>query len=576
MQSRPLFWIVLLGVVLHLPALALGFYADDYLHQFALSGELPMKPWALFDFGEVADWEEFGSPGSFPWWTSPDWKARFFRPLASLSMWLDHTVYGARPLGYHVTSLALYALLIVLVHALYRALGLSARLSQGALLLFVCSTESALPVSWIANRNSLLAVLFTVAAVCAIARHRIWGRRSATLLALACATLAALSKESGAAAFLLVAAFLIRERVSSTELTERRWALSAAIGACTLAALHAAVIVFGDYGTNSLFYSMPWKEPLAYLERLTLLLAASGPALTSPLSTDLMTLLPQIKVTFALASAPFTLGLAGWTWRSVRGAPAAGFFALWILFTLLPQAAAQISDRLLFGPSVGSSALLAMLIASAFRVSRTMKTPAQVAAAFLLLIAGPLSGVILPAHIGVVVAMANDIRKTALTADVGPPELGHREVFILQAQNAFIPFTIHTTWGFESDDHDLTFRLIQAGKRGFLWTREDDRTVTFEVLGERAFLDDPFEYLYRSDDFDASPGTAWDAGLFTVESVRADEHGLRTIRVRFERSLDTPAYRFLIYRDERLTAIAPPAVGETLRIEPADPGNLPF
>lgn len=556
--------IVVAGLLLHLPALWMGFYADDYLHQLVLRGETPMKPWALFDFGYLADWEGGQDPGSIPWWTSLDWKARFFRPLASLSLWLDHALFGEAPVGYHVTSLVLYALLLVLVYDLYQVLGLSRRVALWALALFVCSTESALPVAWLANRNSLLAVLFTTAAICAVSRYRRWGLGAATATALGCGVLAALSKESGTAAFLLVAAYLWRERSASADPRERRRQTAVAAMAAGLSVVHAGVLLLGDYGTNSLFYSMPWSQPAAYLERLGMLVATSGLALASPASTDVLTVMPELTLPFLALATPVTLALALWVWRSLREEASIGFFALWMALTLLPQAAAQLSDRLLFGASVASSAFVALLVTRAFRRDGPRRVITRVAAGALLLVAGPLSAVGLVGQVGFLVGMAKDLRDATLSADVGPAELGHREVFVLQAHNAFVPFVIHTTWGIENDDHDLTFRVLQGGRRGIEWTREDERSCTFTALGERPFLDDPFEYVYRSHELDAVPGTIWQVEVFQVEAVDVDERGLRSIRVRFDESLDTPRYRFLVDRDGRLTSIAPPAVGETI------------
>ena len=40
--------IVLIGVLLLAPSLAMDFYADDYVHQLVMKGEnqiVPMKPW---------------------------------------------------------------------------------------------------------------------------------------------------------------------------------------------------------------------------------------------------------------------------------------------------------------------------------------------------------------------------------------------------------------------------------------------------------------------------------------------------------------------------------------------------
>ena len=67
-----------------------------------------------------------GSVGTFPWWTDEDWKARFLRPLSSLYLWGQHTVFGEWSLGYHMVGLALQLGAMVVIgfyvyHSYHRA-----------------------------------------------------------------------------------------------------------------------------------------------------------------------------------------------------------------------------------------------------------------------------------------------------------------------------------------------------------------------------------------------------------------------------------------------------------------------
>jgi hypothetical protein len=204
---RGLALVLLAGLAVQLPTLAVGFFADDYVHQLVLAdGERPspIPRWSLYDFGSAEDWLAFGHErGSLPWWTASDWKIRFFRPLTSLSIGLDHALWGERALGYHVTSLLLWLGLLVLVHRLYLALGLAPLTAVIGLALFALSDASSIPVGWIANRNSLLEALLAAGALLAALRGHAPG-------ALALALAAALAKESGALALLVVAAVLWR------------------------------------------------------------------------------------------------------------------------------------------------------------------------------------------------------------------------------------------------------------------------------------------------------------------------------------------------------------------------------
>src|SRR5262249_55682561 len=128
-------------------------------------------PVNLFDFGSAAT-AAHGDPGLniLPWWTAPDWKVRFFRPVSSLSHALDYALWGRHAAMHHATSLALYAMLLWLLDALYRAAGLSRSVALCALAVFVLEDGSVLPVGWIANRNTLIEALFAVSAVLVLLR----------------------------------------------------------------------------------------------------------------------------------------------------------------------------------------------------------------------------------------------------------------------------------------------------------------------------------------------------------------------------------------------------------------------
>ena len=98
-----LFAVILFGLVLHVPTLNMGFFADDYTHQLILQGLVDhptMRSWNLYDWGETPrPGDSTYESGAFPWWSSNDWKGRFFRPLTSMTLWLDHAMFGEWALG---------------------------------------------------------------------------------------------------------------------------------------------------------------------------------------------------------------------------------------------------------------------------------------------------------------------------------------------------------------------------------------------------------------------------------------------------------------------------------------------
>ena len=172
------------GFAAHWPALGAFFLADDFFLVQELTGG--------------------ATPGI---WPSDD---RFFRPLTSISLYLDATLWGLEAGWYHATSVLLHVinslLLVRLVSSVWRATGhpgegagWPALLAGGLYLLHPSHTE---PVSWIACRGDLLAAMFCLAALLAYAEHRKGPSprrlplRAPGPLTLVAVVLALLSKES--------------------------------------------------------------------------------------------------------------------------------------------------------------------------------------------------------------------------------------------------------------------------------------------------------------------------------------------------------------------------------------------
>ena len=219
--------VILFGLVLHAPTLNMGFFADDYSQQLVLQGladHPTMRFWNLYDFGETPrPGDSTFESGAFPWWSSDDWKGRFFRPLTSMTLWLDHAMFGGWALGYPLTSLVWYAVLLVLVWKLYQSLGLSDDAALIALLILASMDSSLLPVGWPPNRNSLIETVFLVAAILVLRRFSPRAPWFTFGIALVLAICACLAKESGVAAFVLIAITLPMMHHASPESVDARW-----------------------------------------------------------------------------------------------------------------------------------------------------------------------------------------------------------------------------------------------------------------------------------------------------------------------------------------------------------------
>ena len=122
-----------------------------------------------------------------------------YRPLVTLSYMIDHSVWGLRPEGYHLTSLVLHTLNVVLVFFL----GLRLLKHRGAAflaaVLFAVHPVNAEAVSIISYRSDLLAAAFFLSAFIAYLRFRDSGSRAVYAGSRLLFSAALLSKENAVA-----------------------------------------------------------------------------------------------------------------------------------------------------------------------------------------------------------------------------------------------------------------------------------------------------------------------------------------------------------------------------------------
>lgn len=264
--------------------------------------------------------------------------ARYFRPVANLSLAIDHAVWGLEPFGYHLTDLLLLLASLGCVWALGRSLfgsGLAPLLAVAFVAHHPLQIE-ALPVT--ARRPDTLAVLFTLLALMAIPEPGCRGARLRSFLAALLPALAVSAKEAGIVALPLV--FLYRVFGSREAEPGRRIAraardsLPAALAVAIALAIRVAVL--GGLGG-------PSEAPLAAGKGLGPWLATLG-------------LLPKVLLVprpiFATVLANRVLALAAWmllagsllwVWRTTPSAtvPARwsdgrriGFLVCWLLVVL--------------------------------------------------------------------------------------------------------------------------------------------------------------------------------------------------------------------------------------------------
>ncbi|MHC5209327.1 MAG: hypothetical protein ACYTG2_01245 [Planctomycetota bacterium] len=169
----------------------------------------------------LANEVHFGFSGPQLAWMLSDVGHGHWQPLTWFSFAVDRALWGMDPRGFHLTNLVLHGLLVLLVHALARALLLAVRrpadaagrhaVSAGALLaalFFAIHPLRAESVAWVTARRDVLAGVFYVAAVLVHVRGATGERRTRPWLV---AGLTLLSLSAQAWAVSLPAVLLVLE-----------------------------------------------------------------------------------------------------------------------------------------------------------------------------------------------------------------------------------------------------------------------------------------------------------------------------------------------------------------------------
>jgi hypothetical protein len=135
----------------------------------------------------------------------------YYRPLPMASFWLEKTLWGAKPMGFHLTNVVLNAVAGVLVALLFMELLGSLWTALLASLAFALQAAHVESVAFIVGRTDILMTFFLLSASLALLRYRKQLNPGWLALTIAAYMLALLSKEA-AILFPVLAAFVLRPK----------------------------------------------------------------------------------------------------------------------------------------------------------------------------------------------------------------------------------------------------------------------------------------------------------------------------------------------------------------------------
>jgi hypothetical protein len=574
--------IIAVALLLSATSLSAGRSLDDWIFAVVNRGEgatlgLSSNPWDCFTFatGEPAQNTALMDRGVLlPWWTDPELRLAFFRPVAAATHLLDETWWPEHPALLHAHNLFWFGILLAAVCAVYRKLAGDWQVSSLALALYAWDDARGATLSWIANRNALISGALGCGC---IALHVHWRRGNGGrygLLSWGLFVLSCLASELfiGALAYLIAYALFLdgaspRSRVLSVlgyVLSTLGWRIGWSMAG------------YGARGSGA--YIDPLSDPLGFLASaprrwLCLLQGQLG-----LIPADFSFLAPSGDQSLWTVTALATLAGAALLLRHCVTDPLGRFWFGGALLALLPMAATIPSDRLLLFVGLGFMALLAR----AFRQSLGQVTePSRALLArgvscavplVFLSIHGIIAPLLLPFRAAQMGRMARAEARALqdLRAQAGP--LG-KTVIILNTPSVVLASYAQAQLKTEGLPTIPRLYVLSAADSAVVVTRTGP--LELSLRAEPGLLRTQLERLYRA--IPASLGTRGRVELaqLTAEVTEslADGHP-SSVRFTLKRQLSD--YAFVCWREGKFRGCPLPAAGQQLRLPAEDLGRVLF
>ena len=361
--------VLLVVILLYLPVLFTGFFGDDNWQRLEFSGEAARKlniDKDIIDKGilnlyafsgfKAERQQAFLDKGIYPWWLDRDSKINFFRPLSSLTLALDYTLWPDSPLLMHLHSLLWFLLLVVLVFRFYKRIFTRQVIAGLALFLFAIDDVHA-GIGWICNRHGVVAMVFGVSSLLFYCRAT--EKKPFLILSYIFFALSLLASEMGIVSFAFIFTYtfiLDKQRI--------RYKIAALLPFLIIGLIWLAVRDYLGYGViGSLLYLDPVKSPGLFLLNLPvrfflLLFSAAG----LPVVDLFMMFSPTGSAVIAVI-AFVCLGIAsaiiGFVFKKSR---IAVFWGISLLLSVLPLTTGLPRNTILGFPGLGMMGLAALLL----------------------------------------------------------------------------------------------------------------------------------------------------------------------------------------------------------------------
>jgi hypothetical protein len=567
----------LLALVICFPVYFAGPQLDDHQHQQVLAG--------TYEYGSMSSWyTEFftfadGKPASnlrkaddgiSPWWTHPEFKCIFSRPLGALThRWDDVLWRGNFPLM-HLHTVLWYIAVIVTAGMFYRRIFPTGWGVVCAVLLFTIDDMHGVVVTWIASRNAMVSA--TLGMLCLLAHVR-WRKEGGMVWAVLSPMLLLLALLAGESA-VAIGAFVLAYALTLDTGSWRNRLLS--VLPCALAGVGWFLVYRAlKYGTaHSGLYSDPGSDLVGFLKsawsRLPLFLGAP----LGLLGSELWLFSSEQAQSVIELYCWIVLAILFWTvWPLLRRDAVLRFWGTSFVLAVLPTCTAFAMDRVLFLVSIASAAFVARwfeLVLHPVEQGTTVAPPpipmrTRISLAVFGFIAIGVSLPLFPWRIMSWNLHEYSMISTACSKPFESPKLPDQDVIILQLPDAMY------AWHLKSirREHGLalprTSRILTTGVGPARLTRPDANTL---VVGTpNGTIEHPMSKMWCALPAPFRPGDKIELSRMTVTILKLSPSGdILEFACKFPVPLEDPSLIWTRWEADQLVPLELPAIGETVEL----------
>jgi hypothetical protein len=571
-----------IAVVLTLPALNAGLIQDDLFHRTRLvkpsevskqlsstglidpnAGSLSTALRDMYSLTRTRrNTERLIESGLCPWWTARNLRIANFRPLDSFTHWLDYRLFPNSPRLMHLHSIIWFAAVVFLVSILYRRFMAPIWMATLAALLYTFDDNNYFPAMWIANRNLLLALFFSILT---LLLHDKWRRHHSLAAGIAAPftlLLSLLSTEAGIATFAYLFAYaLIIDRDSRIGRI-----VSLAPAFLVIAGWRVFYTALGYGATASGFLIDPGREPLRYvravLERAPVLFSGQWggtPAEMLNYFSD------YVGAWSLLASVLFLTVILLVFVPLLRKNRVALYWFVGMLLCILPICATSPMNRNLLFVAIGAFGVMTQFIAGLFARekwtvrSRFWRVPAWIICVTLIFVHAGFAFVSRARTPKIVSLVFNTFYSTIKVNPAG--DLTDKTLVVVNAPNPFLFVGMPFLRDYWNQSLPARTRLLVPGYNPLKITRTGDKTLLIEIQTGSLLAIEPsakdfkpnFVYFYhelsslfRPNDLPFKPGEKIELTDMSAQVINVDSHGQPTaVRFDFNVSLDNPSMCWL-------------------------------